>query len=267
MTSALTSSGRAGEPQDDRDTPALADGPDQDPGGRPTDGPRYAVYFAPQAGTAWWRFGAGWLGRDEVRDAPLPQPVVPGFESTAFDALTADPRLYGFHATLKAPFRLREGCSEGVLRERLGVLASRLDPLSLGPLRPRTLDGFVALVPQAPPAGLAALEALCVVDLDDLRAPLSPHERARRRPEQLDVRCRELLERFGYPLVLDRFRFHMTLTAVVDAATAERLANHAQAVVAPLNEREALQLDRLCLFRQQAPGGTFVRVHDEVLRP
>ena len=48
--------------------------------------------------------------------------------------------------------------------------------------------------------------------LDPFRAPLTPSERARRRPEDLDPRRRALLDRWGYPHVFEAFRFHMTLT-------------------------------------------------------
>mgnify|MGYP006195748115 CR=1 FL=1 len=36
---------------------------------------RYAIYFAPRPDSPWWTLGAHWLGRDEHRDAPLPQPA------------------------------------------------------------------------------------------------------------------------------------------------------------------------------------------------
>jgi hypothetical protein len=50
---------------------------------------RYALYFAPAPGSAWARFGADWFARPDPR--------------------RESPRRYGFHATLKAPFRLRSG--------------------------------------------------------------------------------------------------------------------------------------------------------------
>lgn len=227
---------------------------------------RYAIYFAPAVGSAWWRFGSGWLGRDEARDAPLPQPLPAGFHAAAFAAATAEPHRYGFHATLKAPFRLVPDADEGRLLRRLAALAATLRAVPLPPLKAVLLDDFVALVPSAPAPALAALAARCVLDLDDLRAPLSAEELARRRPERLDGLGRELLERHGYPHVLERFRFHMTLSGGVDSQTAERLLGAAAPVVARLNVDAPLRLDRLCLFRQSGSGAPFLRLHDEELR-
>jgi putative phosphonate metabolism protein len=226
---------------------------------------RHAIYFAPEVGSEWWRFGAGWLGRDESRDAPLPQPLPAGFHADAFAAATAEPHRYGFHATLKAPFRLRADADEERLRRRLAALAATLRAVPLPPLKPVLLENFVALVPSAPAPALVALAARCVLDLDDLRAPLTHEELARRHPERLDGRSRELLEHHGYPHVLERFRFHMTLSGPVDPQLAERLMAAAAPVAARLNEAAPLRLDRLCLFRQAEPGAPFLRLHDEEL--
>jgi putative phosphonate metabolism protein len=234
---------------------------------RAMSAPRYAVYFAPAVGSPWWRFGAGWLGWDEQGGLPLAQPSLPEFPAHDFHELTAEPRRYGFHATLKAPFRLRLNVDEELVRSRLAALARRLRPVALGAVLPRLLDDFVALVPAQHRPAVGALAAVCVLDLDDLRAPLTPEELERRRPERLDVVGRDLLRRFGYPHVLDRFRFHMTLSGTVDPVTADLLVNRAQAAVAPLNAAAPLTLDRICLFREDHAGAPFQRIHEEELRP
>ena len=69
---------------------------------------RQAIYFAPPAGSPLARFGAAWLGWDpeagaEVEDLPVAGLPLPR------EALVAAPRRYGFHATLKPPFRLAAG--------------------------------------------------------------------------------------------------------------------------------------------------------------
>ena len=228
--------------------------------------PRYAVYFAPAVASPWWHFGAGWLGRDEQRGEPLKQPAVPGFSAPELHALTAEPRTYGFHATLKAPFRLRPAVSEALLRDRLRALAARLPPLSLGRLEPQLLDDFVALVPVPRQPAVDTLAAHCVLALDDLRAPLTPEEQARRRPERLDPMARELLQRHGYPWVLGLFRFHMTLSGPVERRTGERLAAAAHGFVTALNKEVPPMLDRLCLFREDDRGAPFVRIDEVELR-
>lgn len=229
--------------------------------------PRYAIYYAPAADSPWWRFGASWLGWDELRGTPLPQPPLPEFSAEDFREITSAPRRYGFHATLKAPFRLRESVTEALLRDRLAALAAGLRAVPLGPLAPRLLEDFVALQPERPPLGLDSLAARCVLDLEDLRAPLRPEEMARRRPEQLDAVGRDLLQRFGYPHVLGRFRFHLTLSGPVDPVTADLLVARAARSVQDLNASGSPRLDRLCLFREDHPGAPFQRVHEELLKP
>lgn len=217
--------------------------------------PRYAVYFAPTRASAWWKFGAAWLGRDDAEARP--DPVARGGPQH----LTAEPARYGFHATLKAPFRLAEGTTVEVLCERMQGLADTLPVLALGALAPRRLPGFVALVPIDSGPALAELAARCVVELDDLRAPLTNAEIQRRRPDLLDVRGRELLLRFGYPHVLERFQFHMSLARCSDAE-APAVIEWAREAVAALNRDQPLALDRLCLFEEPRPGAPLQRIRD-----
>ncbi len=223
---------------------------------------RYAVYFAPAKHSPWWTFGAHWLGRDEHDNAALPRPVLQDIGAEEIEQITVEPRRYGFHATLKAPFHLSAGHTESDLVARLGRLAQTLRPLPLGPLQLATPGNFVALVPEAAPADLQTLAATCVTELDDLRAPLSAADLARRRSAGLDARESELLALHGYPHVLERFRFHMTLTGPVNSATAQRVCQALADQPLRLNAQAPLLLDRLCLFVEQAPGEPFQRVID-----
>lgn len=227
--------------------------------------PRYAIYFAPAPHSPWWDAGAHWLGRNERRDELLPPDAAMAFEPAEWQSLTAEPRRYGFHATLKAPFRLGGGHSEEDLWARLRALAAELAPVALGPLSTVALGDFVAWVPSAPPPELAVLAARCVTELDDLRAPLTPPELARRRPESLDARGRELLERYGYPHVMERFRLHFSLSGPVDGPTAQRVLDAWAPRTAQLNQAPLL-LDRLCLFVQTDPEQAFRRVGDALLQ-
>lgn len=227
---------------------------------------RYALYYAPAVDSPWWRFGAGWLGWDELRGQALPQPGLPEFPPDEFHAFTAEPRRYGFHATLKAPFHLREGVDEALLRSRVTSLAGELRALPLGELQAGVLDGFVALQPQPRQPAVEALAAKCVLVLDDLRAPLTEAEILRRQPERLEPQARVLLQRFGYPWVLGLFRFHLTLSGRVDVVTADLLVERARRIVQALNAQHPPLLDRVCLFREDHPGAPFLRVHEEVLQ-
>ena len=232
---------------------------------------RYAVYFAPDRHSPWRMFGAHWLGRDEHDNSVLTQPDLAGILPSELARFTEEPRRYGFHATLKAPFRLAAGVDESRLVTRLSALALKLKLVPLGPMGVTQIKNFVALVPINPelaysPTGLQALAATCVVELDDLRAPLLPAELARRQTSPLDSRANELLDLYGYPYVMERFRLHMTLTGQVDAPLAQRVMAAVVPEVARLNAAAPLWLDRLCLFVESAPGAPFHRILDLKLR-
>jgi putative phosphonate metabolism protein len=223
---------------------------------------RYAIYFSPAKHSPWWDFGAQWLGRDECEDSPLAQPLLTQIGMTELNTITAEPRRYGFHATLKAPFQLSDGVSVDELARRVQALAAMLRPVCLGPLQAASLGDFVALVPLTMTEELAALAAACVVELDDLRSPLTAAELARRRIGQLNVREQELLRQYGYPYVLDCFRLHFTLSGRVPCATAQSVMQAVAQPIARLNSTAPLLLDRLCLFVEPAPGQAFKRLVD-----
>lgn len=226
---------------------------------------RYAVYFSPDKPSPWWTFGSHWLGRNDYDHSPLAQPRLQDIAPAELARITGEPRRYGFHATLKAPFRLAEGIGETDLLRRLAQLARTLTPLPLGPLRVTALGNFAALVPASSPPGLEALAAACVQGLDDLRAPLSTADRLRRRVEHLDAREVELLNRYGYPCVMERFRLHLTLTGPVGSEAAQRVVHALAEKIAQLNQQAPLSLDRLCLFVEKTPGSPFQRIADVVL--
>lgn len=214
--------------------------------------PRYAVYFTPPPSSAWSTFGSQWLGGDAQR----PQRIPAGVTEDRFRALTAAARRYGFHATLKAPFALRAGASEQSLLDAAERLALRLRPVDITPLRVQWLDGFLALMPAEARAPLGALGAACVIHLDELRAPLSAADRERRLQARLDARQVELMERWGYPHVLDRWRFHMTLTDVVERGESSLRAALAAAAWARVPDEPAI-VDALSILVERAPGAPF----------
>jgi putative phosphonate metabolism protein len=221
---------------------------------------RYAVYFAPDPVSRLWRFGSAVLGYDAATGRDVPFLVPPGQTPDAWAAATEDPRRYGFHATLKAPFELREGASEADLAASLRGFAVAAAPVDLGVCDVMVVPssrggGFVALMPVRPPAGLATLERSVVERFDAFRAPLDAASRNRRDPDALSPRQRGHLERFGYPYVLEDFRFHMTLTGRLDAPApiVALLADMARANEVP----QILRVDRLALFRQDQPSARF----------
>lgn len=212
---------------------------------------RYAVYFAPRPG-AFADCAAEWLGWDAARGVAVAQPDLPGLPRPVA-ALTADPRKYGFHGTIRAPFRPAPGVSGDAVAQAVAGLAARLAPARCTGLRLANLHGFLALVPDGPDDAIRALGAAVVEGTEALRAPLTPEEVARRRPESLTPPQRALLDRWGYPYVMDEFRFHLTLTDRLAAEEVQAVAAVLGAHVAPVLPRP-FAIEDLCLFGEDAAG-------------
>lgn len=222
---------------------------------------RYAVYFAPPPGSAWWEAGSRWLGRNAATDTPLEQPRLDGLAPEPLRQLTADPRRYGWHATLKAPFVQGEDVGLDDLREALQALAATFTAFDIPALQVRKLGGFLALCPEGNKDAINAVASACVTQLDKLAAPLSSDELERRRRKgSLSTQEDALLVRWGYPYVLERYRFHLSLTGNledVDDGTVQRLEQAAQAW---FDELPPCPFDGLSLFAEPTKGADFVFV-------
>lgn len=164
---------------------------------------RYAIYYAPSPRTALWRAGSEWLGWDAARGVSLLPPALPGGLLARLAPLTRRAAHYGWHATLKAPFRLAAGVDEAQLLQQVAALAASCTPFSL-PLQVGTLRDATVLRVAGDSAAIDALAERCVRQLLPLGAP------APDRPG-LSPREAELHAAWGYPYVLDQFCFHLTL--------------------------------------------------------
>jgi putative phosphonate metabolism protein len=221
-----------------------------------TDAPRYAIYYAPAPASELDRFGAHLLGYDAFNGDALP--FADGIEQALPDwrDITQDPRKYGFHATLKAPMWLADGKSEAELVAACAEFAAMPRPIPMIKPVVSAIGDFIAITPSQRSPQLEQLAADAVEHFDSLRAPLTPEDRARRNPERLTRRQRDYLDRWGYPYVMEEFRFHMTLTGRLP--TERRVA-----VLAILRQRFAalgmnsLAVDRLALFRQDSAAAQF----------
>ena len=217
---------------------------------------RLALYYVPAADDPLTRAGNAWLGRDPVGGAPPPRPATPGLD---LPALTAAPARYGFHATLKPPFRPRAPADDVLPAALTAIerLAARHRRTALPPLRLDDLDGALALTLAAP---CPALHALCddaVASLDHLRAPAPPEEHARRRAAGLDPAQEAMLQRWGYPYVMGCWRFHITLTGRLNEAHAAAARRHAAAHFGP-HLATARPLDAIALFIEPTQGAPLV---------
>lgn len=216
---------------------------------------RYALYAAPAPDDPLWQFGSSIIGYDAASTRDLPFPDIAPCNAPDWPDLTDDPRRYGFHGTLKAPFSLAEGVSEADLLETAMVFADRRPAVTLPRLEVVALKSFVALVPATPSDDLSALAADCVRRFDHLRAPMSVADRERRLKSPLTERQIGHLDAWGYPYVFEDFRYHMTLTGSLPEArrepVREALATAYRPIAAPF------RLDALVVFRQAARDQRF----------
>lgn len=214
---------------------------------------RYAVYYAPRAGAFADRASA-WLGWDAAACAPIAQPdlALPDEITRPIAVLTKAPRKYGFHGTIRAPFRPRDGVSEAEIRSHLAALAASLPPAQMPALTLEDLHGFLALIP-TDPAPINTLAAAVVEATNPLRDALTEAEIARRRPERLSPRQRALMDRWGYPFVMNEFRFHLTLTDALKAHEIAPLKAALTAHFAPVLPTPFV-IEDLCLFGEDEVG-------------
>ena len=219
------------------------------------DEPRFAIYFVPPATTALYRFGAGFLGYDCYTGSDLDYSQSTGLKASEWAELTREPRTYGFHATLKAPFRLSPAFTEMELASELRRFAA--SPRLVPTIEPavQALGDFIAIVPGRANGAVDRLAADCVTAFDGFRLPLTPEER-RKRPG-LSARQIENLDRWGYPYVFDQFRFHMTLTGPVDARRRDGVVTLLQALFNHVNGADHLPIAQIALVRQDSPSTPF----------
>jgi hypothetical protein len=218
---------------------------------------RFAIYDAP-IDDALAGFGAAWLGWDVRTGRAACQADVPGLND-----ITMTPRKYGFHGTLKPPFRLADGPSTQDLQTAVSKLAGTCAPAHCGGLTLTTLGGFLALTPTGDLTGLERVASACVRDLDTFRAPASDAELARRRSAGLSARQEALMLAWGYPYVMEEFRFHLTLSGRLAQADRTAWMNTARTHLPPLAECYELGSIALCGER---PDGRFELIQRYTLK-
>ena len=216
---------------------------------------RYAIYYSPQIMTELGRFGASWLGRTpEGQD--LAPPVCQFVDEETWTTAVEAPRRYGFHATLKAPFRLADGVKEIDLLDAVEGFISAQDKVTLGPLQLAERYGFLALLPKKH-AGVSRFAAKIVHEFNQFRAPLTAQEIEHRKTSELTRQQRGLLETWGYPYVMGEFLFHMTLTGKLNPENAMPLQKEIEKRISP-SVLGDVSIDEICVFVEQNPGDDLV---------
>lgn len=220
---------------------------------------RYAIYFAPDDTTNLWRFGTEWLGRDPLTGDTLPQPVPAGFDPAFIAAATESPRHYGFHATIKPPFALTSGEYAAHLIHALDEFTARRAPFTAPKLELTRLGRFLAFTLAEADPRMTELAADAVRIFDGFRAPPEAAELKKRRAAGLNAAQEALLAKWGYPYVMDEFRFHMSLTGRLDDADLARVEDALRPLVAPFCAAP-LTVDSLCLYWQKTRETPFTLI-------
>ena len=162
---------------------------------------RYAIYYTAPAGPLA-DFGAAWLGWDIATGQSIKHPHIHGLDED-ISSLTQTPRKYGFHGTIKPPFRLAEGTTFEELSSATETLCHDLEALTLEGLELSRLGRFLALTVTGDTKPLADLAAKVVQSLDTFRAMPSDPELAKRRKANLSERQDAYLMQWDYPYVME----------------------------------------------------------------
>lgn len=216
---------------------------------RKQDDVRYAIYFTPPENDALTEKASRWLGRNAFSGAHHQ-------DHESFADVTAEPRRYGFHATLKAPFELSEKHSENDLLKACQTFAATRHAFDIPKLVVGALGPFFALIPHDDHQPLQDFASDVVDYFEPFRAPLSESDIARRRPQNLTERQRQHLALWGYPYVMDDFRFHMTLTGPVDEDDRANMTGILSREFAAFTEKP-LAVSGLGLFMEKTRGEDF----------
>lgn len=220
---------------------------------------RYAIFFTPPAGNPLTQVAANWLGRSAFSGEALDTPEVSGLGMHEIAFHTALPRRYGFHGTLKAPFRMADDIPEVTLLRHLMRFAGTLEPFEIPRLEISRLGDYYGLAPAQPCEAVNYLAACIVQEFDHFRAPLSEAEIERRDPDGLTAPQFANLHRWGNPYVMDEFRFYMTLTGPIRGHDIPRFDRALTDFFAPVLD-QPVDISHLTLFVEDEPGAPF-RVH------
>lgn len=216
---------------------------------------RYAIYYTPPPFSALARFGSGVIGYDCFDAVDVTHARLEGIDATVHKLMTVDPRRYGFHATIVAPFHLGKH-SEDDLIAAASDYATRTRPARLGSLAMSAIGDFIALVPAEASEGISKLAANCLNAFDEYRAPLTAADRERRLKSKLSAHQIELMDRWGYPYVLDEYRFHMTLTGALPDNLRDMFRDALERAFAE-RAGDTFEIDAISVMRQDDAGARF----------
>ena len=214
--------------------------------------PRYAIYYSPDPGSPLAAFSSAWFGPESKLKSALDRSYI--------DSITTGPRRYGFHGTLKPPFELNPLLSLDGLLEAARIFARTVTPVELPPLELDVIGKFLALTPTSDSAALEKLAAACVRGFEAFRVPMTAEQIIQYKQNKLTVHQEQMLKHWGYPYVMEEFRFHMSVTdRIEDNDERDRVMAEIAKIAAPVIGKP-LSIRALTLFRQTGSNEPMVPV-------
>lgn len=224
---------------------------------------RYAVCYAPEPESALANLGRTWLGRDVTSPDMFPQPEIPGFTPERLAKLTHWRRHEGLHCILKPSIQLGPRATESAFLASARVLSSILTPVVVPQLEISVIGKFIALTPTVASRELELLAVKCVRAFESYRQPINVNLDRRYRSEKLTVYQKRMMRHWGYPFVMEEFRFFIPLTdRIEDDDERERLTIPLLELFRPILGK-AFPIKELCVFSQperQAPMAVLERL-------
>jgi hypothetical protein len=172
---------------------------------------------------------------------PLPQLNIHGVAPADLQRLTAAPRRYGWHATLKAPFALAPGTDWLTLHHAVQQVARSLTPFTMPPMQVQRIDDFLALVP---------MPSHQPTQPSTRQRPLASRNCSRSRHARLSMSWPSAAQQRSSAFTCrsrGRCRWSMTTQALVLDAAQQFFS-----------DLPTLQFNQLALFAEPTPGADFV---------
>ena len=226
--------------------------------------PRYAIYFAPKEGSPLENFGKKWLNRTAEHLNSTPESTPQGFSYQEHLGLVATPKHYGFHATLKAPFELRDNKSEQELYTAFEEFSATSPAFTLQGLQLRNIGKFIALAPLHQEEKLTSLHSNLVKEFDEFRAHINEFDKNRYAAKYLNADEQKYLDQYGYPYIFDLFQFHLTLTGTLTLDEEDIYLKKLKELTKDICNTP-LVIDQISLFYQPSRKDPFICIKSCVL--
>lgn len=219
---------------------------------------RFALYFTPASSSLLYQIASNWLQYDAYKGNSLESSISKNkpLNDGGYENYIQNASKYGFHATLKPPFRLKENHTQEQLIQEVSNFCKNNQAIACGKLQLTTLGSFIALVLEKPCPQLNKLAQQYVETFEPFRAELNKQELKKRNPEELTKRQQVLFKQWGYPYVDDEYRFHLTLTDSMSTEQLPVVKKHLQELLSPALD-SGLRVDTVHLFYQENSKSRF----------